>query len=113
MYHPVAGYEISRTYRYKNSNKVESAIFATRDFLQGDQIKNCCGVISELTDEDEEALQNDFSIMFSIKKNCTLQSWSGVYSIQLNRYVFVPGPSKVCKPRLQTKCQGNETNNHL
>ena len=73
MYHPLAGYEISRTYRYKSfSSKVESAIFATRDWCQGDQIRYCGGIISELTDEDEATLQSDFSVMYSSKKNCIL-----------------------------------------
>ncbi|KAJ3333427.1 hypothetical protein HDU76_008238 [Blyttiomyces sp. JEL0837] len=71
MYQSNAGFEIERTYRYKNSGKVEACILATRTWRAGDEIRCCSGVIAELTDQDEEFLANrDFSVMFSTRKGC-------------------------------------------
>ena len=71
MYHPTAGYEISRTLRYSTSEKIEARIVATQDFEIGDEIKTCSGVIAELTKDEEAALKNrDFSVMYSTKKKC-------------------------------------------
>ncbi|KAI9011739.1 hypothetical protein DFJ74DRAFT_684471 [Hyaloraphidium curvatum] len=71
MYLPSAGYEISRTYRYTSSGKAEACIVATRKWQPGDEMHFCCGLIAELTDEEEQWLKDrDFSVMFSVKANC-------------------------------------------
>jgi hypothetical protein len=71
MYLPNAGFEITRTFRYSTSEKVEAKIIATQKFEKGDIIKACSGVIAELTKEDEETLKNrDFSVMYSTTKKC-------------------------------------------
>ncbi|KAJ3094723.1 hypothetical protein HDU97_007641 [Phlyctochytrium planicorne] len=71
MYVPGAGFEIKRTDRYKNTGKVEACIISTREWNPGDEIRNCSGVIAELSAQDEENLANrDFSVMFSTRKAC-------------------------------------------
>ncbi|KAJ1544777.1 hypothetical protein HK405_008396, partial [Cladochytrium tenue] len=71
MYLPDAGYEISRTYRYKTSGKVEACLIATRDWSVGDEIRHCMGIMAELSSEDVEFLSNrDFSVIFSTRKKC-------------------------------------------
>jgi hypothetical protein len=71
MYLPRAGYEIDRTYRYKNSEKVEARLVATQEWKAGDEIRFCHGIIAELNGEDEEGLKGrDFSVIFSTKRRC-------------------------------------------
>jgi hypothetical protein len=71
MYHPKAGYEIDRTFRYKGSGKVESRLLATKKWSLGDEIRCLCGIITELTESEEAFLANrDFSIIFSSKRGC-------------------------------------------
>ena len=70
MYHPNAGFEIDRTYRYK-TDKVESRLLATKEFLPGTELKHLTGVIASLTPEEEIQLENrDFSVMFSVYRKC-------------------------------------------
>ncbi|KAI9361239.1 hypothetical protein DFJ73DRAFT_44632 [Zopfochytrium polystomum] len=71
MYHPSAGYEVARTTRYECTGKVEACLLSTRKWRPGDEIRWCSGVIAELTEQDEERLDNrDFSVVFSSRKNC-------------------------------------------
>ncbi|KAJ3024125.1 Histone-lysine N-methyltransferase set9 [Thoreauomyces humboldtii] len=73
MYHWRSGYEVAPTSRYKSSGKVEACLIATKSFRCGDEIRQCEGVIIQLTEEDEELLNDrDFSVMYSDKKkaNC-------------------------------------------
>lgn len=70
MYHRNAGYEISRTYRYKSSNKVEACLISTKQWNKGDQMHFCAGALTALTPEEEDQLQ-DFSMIYSTKKKST------------------------------------------
>jgi hypothetical protein len=70
IYSSKAGIEISRTYRYKCSKKVESCILATQTFKKGDELKYCQGVITMINEEQEISLaERDFSVMYSTKRN--------------------------------------------
>ena len=70
MYHPNAGIEIDRTFRY-NSDKVEACLLATKVFQPGTDLKHLTGVVATLTSEEEIQLENrDFSIMFSLARKC-------------------------------------------
>lgn len=69
MYLPKAGYEIDRTYRYKDFDKIEGRLCATKLWKAGDEIKAINGFIAELSDADEVSLASrDFSVMFSSKR---------------------------------------------
>ncbi len=72
MYHPRAGFEIDRSFRYKQfSNKVEARLRSVKSWNEGDEIKYLCGILAELSEEDEKRLDTrDFSVMYSIKKGC-------------------------------------------
>lgn len=71
MYHPKAGYEIDRTFRYASTEKIEARLVATKRWETGDEIRHINGVISELNDEEEARLATrDFSIMYSSKRGC-------------------------------------------
>ncbi|KAJ3335781.1 hypothetical protein HDU91_002033, partial [Kappamyces sp. JEL0680] len=73
MYHHRAGFDIDRSFRYKAfSNKVEARLRASKPWTEGDEIKHLCGVLAELSREDEARLSDnrDFSIMVSSKKGC-------------------------------------------
>ncbi|KAI9203927.1 uncharacterized protein BJ171DRAFT_424603 [Polychytrium aggregatum] len=73
IYLPSAGFEISHTKRYKSTGKVEGCIITTKDWKEGDEIRQLTGVIVELTDADEEILAHrDFSVMYVSRKraNC-------------------------------------------
>ncbi len=71
IYHPKAGFELSRTFRYEALGKVEACLLSTVKWEPGDQIRLCLGTIADLTDEQENALNNrDFSVIFSSRKNC-------------------------------------------
>lgn len=71
MYLPRAGYEIDQTFRYKNSDKIEARLIATRNWTEGDEVRLLNGIIAELSPEDEQRLaDNDFSVMHSAKRGC-------------------------------------------
>ncbi|KAJ3221632.1 Histone-lysine N-methyltransferase set9 [Clydaea vesicula] len=74
MYSPSAGFELARTYRYCNSDKVEACLIATKEWKKGDHMQFCSalGSICALTAEEEQDLENsDFSLIYSTKYNIT------------------------------------------
>ena len=72
MYHPNAGYEIARTYRYTTSEKVEACLVSTKYWKKGDQMKFCVGTTTALTDHEEAMLdKRDFSLIYSTKNRHT------------------------------------------
>lgn len=68
-YLPDAGYELSDTRRYTGSS--EARINATKDWVPGEKLRTCRGVLATMAEEEENTLRDahlDFSIMYATRK---------------------------------------------
>ncbi|CAO3626022.1 unnamed protein product [Cunninghamella blakesleeana] len=69
MYLPSAGFEISDTTRY---NGVQGCVISTKQWIVGDEVFKCTGMIACLKSRDYHQLiesGRDFSVMYSQRKN--------------------------------------------
>ncbi|XP_001634769.3 histone-lysine N-methyltransferase KMT5B [Nematostella vectensis] len=79
IFHRDAGFKIHKCNRYSGESN-GAKVVSTGHWAKGDKLPNLCGCIAEMSEEEEKALlragENDFSIMFSTRKNLS-QLWLG------------------------------------